>query len=113
MNRPTRRRFLAGTGLGTAGLLAAAGNPQTPGVTLTSDDPREKPQKDSRLEVRTLNTPHMPRKFSSRAEWEERRTHLREQILSAAGLWPLPAKRALNAQVFDRIDGEGFSVEKV
>ena len=113
MNRPTRRRFLAGTGLGTAGLLAAAGNPQTPGIPLTSDDPREQPQKDSRLEVRTLNTPHMPRKFNSREEWEERRTRLREQILSAAGLWPLPAKSALNAQVFDRIEEERFSLEKV
>jgi dienelactone hydrolase len=65
------------------------------------------------LEVRTLNSPRVPRTFSSRAEWEARRERLREQILSAAGLWPMPGKTPLNAQVFDRIEEERFTVEKV
>lgn len=114
MNKPTRRRFLAGAGVGLpASLLAAAGIPQIAGPTFTPDDPREKPERDTRLDVRTVDTPHLPRKFSSRAEWEARRTRLREQILSVAGLWPMPGKGALNAQVFDRIEEEHFSIEKV
>jgi dienelactone hydrolase len=65
------------------------------------------------LEVRTLDTPRVPPSFKSQAAWEERAAKLREQILVAAGLWPLPEKTPLRAQVFDRIDQEGYSVEKV
>jgi dienelactone hydrolase len=45
--------------------------------------------------------------------WEARAEKLREQILVAAGLWPLPDKSDLQAQIFDRVDQEGYSVEKV
>ena len=51
--------------------------------------------------------------FSSREAWEQRAAFLRKQILSSAGLLPLPDKNPLNAQVFGKIDREGYSVEKV
>src|SRR5262245_12215882 len=46
--------------------------------------------------------------------WEARRKELREQLLLANGLWPLPEKTPLNAVVHGRVDrGDGCSVEKV
>lgn len=45
--------------------------------------------------------------------WEKRRTELREQILVANGLWPLPEKTPLNATVHGAIERDGYSVAKV
>ena len=53
------------------------------------------------------------RDYATRADWEQRKTQLRRQILSAAGLYPLPARPALRAQVFGRIEHKGYSIEKV
>jgi dienelactone hydrolase len=80
---------------------------------MPAGDPRDLPAKDARLEVRTLDTPRTPAKFKSRAQWEKRAGELRHQILAASGLWPMPVKGPLNAQVFDRIEGERFTLEKV
>jgi dienelactone hydrolase len=76
-------------------------------------DPRDLPAKDARLEIRTLDTPCTPRRYAARAEWVERAARLREQILSATGLWPMPERTPLRAQIFDKVEQEGFSVEKV
>jgi len=51
--------------------------------------------------------------YQSKRDWEDRAKELRRQILVAAGLWPLPEKCPLNAQVFGRIERGGYSVEKV
>ncbi|HWQ52537.1 MAG TPA: hypothetical protein VN442_02555, partial [Bryobacteraceae bacterium] len=51
--------------------------------------------------------------YRTLAEWEARKEHLRKQILSAAGLLPMPAKSPLNPQVFGRIQGPGYTIEKV
>lgn len=51
--------------------------------------------------------------YHSLAESEAHATHIRNQILSAAGLMPLPERAPLNPQIFDRIEREGYSVEKV
>jgi dienelactone hydrolase len=45
--------------------------------------------------------------------WEARRTQLREQLLVANGLWPLPEKTPLNATVHGKIDRGEYTVEKV
>jgi dienelactone hydrolase len=118
MNPKTRRGFLAAAGLAIpAGMLngeaAAKAADKSPAPALPVGDPRDMPAKDARLEVRTLDTPCAAPRFASKAQWEKRSKRLREQILSAAGLWPAPARTPLNAQVFDRIEGEGFTVEKV
>jgi dienelactone hydrolase len=51
--------------------------------------------------------------YKTRAEWEARKVHLRKQILSAAGLLPLPPKTPLNPQIFGRMEREGYAIEKV
>ncbi len=59
------------------------------------------------------NTHYTMPTYKTRAEWESRAGHLRKQILSAAGLMPMPEKSPLNAQVFGRLDRDGYSIEKV
>ena len=51
--------------------------------------------------------------YKTLAEWEARAAHLRKQILSAAGLLPLPERTPLHPQIFGRIERQGYSVEKV
>jgi dienelactone hydrolase len=64
--------------------------------------------------VRTLNDKdfdfHPP---ASKELWEARRRELREQILVATGLWPLPEKTPLNAVVHGSVDRGDYTVEKV
>jgi dienelactone hydrolase len=45
--------------------------------------------------------------------WEARRKQLREQLLVATGLWPLPEKTPLNAVVHGQIDREGYTIDRV
>jgi dienelactone hydrolase len=72
------------------------------------------PTQDSRnIAIITTDT-HLPLpQFSSRAEWEERKAFLRRQILVAAGLSPMPEKMPLHPQVFGRIEGKDYTIEKV
>lgn len=51
--------------------------------------------------------------YKTRAQWETRATLLRKQVLTAAGLDPLPPKTPLNAQVFGRITHPDYTIEKV
>lgn len=51
--------------------------------------------------------------YKTRAEWEARAALLRKQILSAAGLLPMPEKTPLHAQVFGRISHPDYTIEKV
>jgi len=72
------------------------------------------PAQDSRNTVIiTTNTPMPLPAFSSLEAWQARKAALRNQILVAAGLSPLPEKTPLNAQVFDKYEGRGYTVEKV
>lgn len=52
-------------------------------------------------------------KFASLPGWEARKAELRRQILVAAGLFPLPQKTPLHAQVSGRLERGGYSIEKV
>ena len=65
----------------------------------------EKPH-DARIgKVRTLDDKdfdfHVP---ATLKEWETRRQALREQVLVAEGLWPMPEKTPLNPMIHDKID---------
>ncbi len=51
--------------------------------------------------------------FTSRETWLERAAFLRKQILASAGLLPMRAKTPLHAQVFGKLDRDGYSIEKV
>jgi dienelactone hydrolase len=70
------------------------------------------------VDVRVSNIPGtdthftMP-EYKTPAEWEARKAHLRRQILSAAGLLPMPEKTPLHAQIFGRLERSGYSIEKI
>ena len=50
------------------------------------------------MDPRWQNLPHtdtdfVPAEYPDREAWDAKRVHLREQILFAAGLWPMPDLR--------------------
>jgi len=51
--------------------------------------------------------------FNSAAEWEAYAATLRKQVQLTSGLYPLPEKTPLNAEVFDKITHDDYTVEKV
>lgn len=73
----------------------------------------EIPPQDSRAVLRSVDTLWAAPPFRSREEWQTRTADLRRRILFSAGLWPLPERTPLNAQVFGRLERDGYSVEKV
>jgi hypothetical protein len=69
---------------------------------------------DSRLSgLRTLDDVMSFRAPGSLEEWEKRKEELRRRILVSCGLWPVPEKEPVKAEVFDRKEFDGFAVEKV
>jgi len=51
--------------------------------------------------------------YHTRAEWEAHKQKLRDQILFAAGLIPLPERNPLHPVIFGRIERKDYTVEKV
>ncbi|MCZ2156722.1 MAG: hypothetical protein LC114_22930, partial [Bryobacterales bacterium] len=49
----------------------------------------------------------------TRAEWDARRAELKQRILFAAGLVPMPPKPMLRPLFTGRIEGDGYTIEKV
>ncbi|MBV9125066.1 MAG: hypothetical protein JO112_17055, partial [Planctomycetes bacterium] len=75
--------------------------------------PGQLPQ-DSRLgKPKDLNGyfPFVPP--STKEAWEKRRQELREQVLVATGLWPLPEKTPLHPVIHGKIERDGYTIEKV
>jgi dienelactone hydrolase len=69
---------------------------------------------DQRAAVtRHLDMTYTMPEYRTREAWLERRRALRQQILSAAGLQPMPEKTPLAANVFGRIERPGYTIEKV
>ena len=64
-------------------------------------------------EIPDTNTHFKPRLYRTLQEWETRARHLRLQVLSAAGLLPMPDRNPLNPQIFGRIENKDYSIEKV
>ncbi|MFM8274001.1 MAG: hypothetical protein ACKODX_16950 [Gemmata sp.] len=111
----SRRDALA---LPAAGILA--GHPLfRPALAADGDDPTkvftgDKKPTDARLGApKTLNDyfPFVAPK--TKEAWETRRQQLREQLLVANGLWPLPERTPLNAVIHGEIERPGYTVEKV
>jgi dienelactone hydrolase len=71
------------------------------------------PAHDIRNTVLAGNTHYKMPVIATRDAWLERAAFLRKQILSSAGLLPMPEKRPLNAQVFGKLERDGYTVEKV
>jgi dienelactone hydrolase len=51
--------------------------------------------------------------YTSLKTWQARRNVLRQQILFAAGLEPMPPRTPLHPEVFGRLERDGYSIEKV
>ncbi len=69
---------------------------------------------DKRLGVlKDLNGyfPFMPSKTPE--EWAKRADYVRRQMLVACGLWPMPARPAIEATVHGKVDRDDYTVEKV
>jgi dienelactone hydrolase len=45
--------------------------------------------------------------------WEARRKEVREQVLVANGLWPMPEKKPLNVVIHGKVDRDEYTIEKV
>jgi dienelactone hydrolase len=106
----TRREMLALTG--------AACLPRFE-VSAAENDPTrifqegEKP-KDYRLGApKTLNDYFPFTTPKTLIEWETRKQRVREQVLVANGLWPLPERTPLNATIHGKIVKPDYTIEKV
>jgi dienelactone hydrolase len=82
-------------------LAASAWGQQVPGTDLRN------------TQIDGLETHYKMPEYKTRAEWEQRKAHLRKQILFASGLDPMPTRTPLHAQVFDRVESQNCTIEKV
>jgi dienelactone hydrolase len=72
------------------------------------------PAADSRnTDTPNTDTPVRMPEYRTRADWEKRAAHLRKQILSAAGLYPMFPRTPLRPLVFGRIDNKEYTIDKV
>lgn len=72
------------------------------------------PAQDARnTDIITTNTKLPLPQFNSLQAWEERKAFLRNQILVAAGLSPMPEKTPLHSQIFGKLESKGYTIEKV
>jgi dienelactone hydrolase len=63
--------------------------------------------------IPTTNT-HLPLpRFTGLKAWEQRKAFLRNQILVSAGLSPMPEKSPIHPEVFGKIEGDDYTIEKV
>jgi dienelactone hydrolase len=72
------------------------------------------PAEDTRNTTIVTTNTHLPLPaFTSLNAWEDRKAFLRNQILVSAGLSPMPEKTPLHPQIFGKIEGRGYTIEKV
>lgn len=70
--------------------------------------------KDRRLEALKDLDGYFPFEVpETQKDWDQRRAELKRQVQVATGLWPMPEKTPLNAQVYGLTKRDGFTVEKV
>lgn len=62
---------------------------------------------------KNLDTPRTFPKIADKAEWDTRRERIRRQVLISCGLYPLPPKTPLKPKIFDRVERDGYTIEKV
>ncbi len=72
------------------------------------------PQQDARnTYLPDTNTHFKMPVYKTLGDWEAHKKKLREQILFAAGLTPMPEKNPLHPVIFGKIEHKDYSVEKV
>lgn len=105
------------------GLLAAAAAIVltlllSPTRATAADDPLPKVLEptyiDPRLKTsRTLYQGSGFKPYDDKQSWQRRAEYLRQQVLIAAGLWPMPEKTPLNAVIHGRIERSEYTIDKV
>jgi dienelactone hydrolase len=84
-----------------------------------SDDPTrvldaDHVPRDSRLGApKTLDSYFPLTVPASKDAWEARRKQVREEVLVATGLWPMPEKTPLHPVIHGKIDRDDYTIEKV
>lgn len=69
---------------------------------------------DSRLQAPKDLDGYFPFKpYESKSAWEKRAEQLRTELKVALGLWPMPEKTPLNAEIRGKMDFEDYTVERV
>ena len=86
--------------------VPAAPTANAPAATATVADRRN-------VDVPDTDTHMVLADFATREAWEAHRVRVRQQILTAAGLDPLPEKTPLNPQRFGKLERDGYTIEKV
>src|SRR5262249_28246399 len=93
-------------------LVASGGFAADPDPTRVLD-PGQLPE-DSRLgKLKNLNDYFPMTPSPTLDSWESRRKELREQVLVANGLWPMPEKIPLQPTIHGKIDRDDYTIEKV
>lgn len=76
--------------------------------------PSNAPPPDRRnVEVPDTDTHVVLAEFPTKEAWERHRSRVKQQILTAAGLDPMPEKTPLNPQRFGKLERDGYTIEKV
>lgn len=71
-------------------------------------------QPDARnVDPPNTNTHFKMPEYKTLAQWEARKKQLKEQILFAAGLDPMPERPPVRSEIFGRIENKDYSIEKV
>jgi dienelactone hydrolase len=84
-----------------------------PGYLALSSDPKFDAKRTPLGALRTLNDGSGFQPASTQEAWQKRRESLVRQVLSSSGLWPMPPKGPLNAQVYGKMARDGYTIEKV
>lgn len=72
------------------------------------------PPKDQRAHsIKNLNTPRAFPAIHSKSEWDRMAAELKENILVSCGLWPMPERGPIQFRISDRMEREGYTIEKV
>lgn len=87
-------------------LMVAALTPAVMPAAVPASDVRD-------TELADYNTHFKMPEYASRKQWDARRQELRQQILSAAGLLPMPAKASLRPNVIRRLEYKDYAIEVV
>ena len=83
--------------------------PNAAGAETTANSPS-----DARLgQLRTLDDEFLFEPSRSLGQWEPIAQSLRERLLVASGLWPMPTKTPLAPKVFGRVERDDYSVDRV
>ena len=89
-------------------------NPQRASELMYVYSDRPGPVKDDRVREKrhTTSAFRLP-EYKTAEEWQKRSAEIRRKILVSAGLWPMPEKNPLNVKIVDKLDRDGYTIEKV